>query len=143
MGSLPERGTLLGVRSWLLVGVVSATGCAKPCDPIAESPTAKRLGVVLEGGRVCKEDSLVVTLEYPEKKREELAPAYASELGKSGWNAELLSPATVLATRGGDTVLIVTGKDDKTRRVPFAVVRYCTDPRCRVMLEELAAELRR
>ncbi|MCE7975553.1 MAG: hypothetical protein DYG92_14730 [Leptolyngbya sp. PLA1] len=142
MGARAERGTLLDVRTWLLAVVVAAAGCQKPCDPIAESPTARRLGVVLDGGRVCKEDNLVVTVEYPDRKREELAGAYASALEKAGWKAEQVSPATVLATRDADTVFVVTGKDEKTRRVPFAVVRHCSDPRCRIMLEELAAELK-
>lgn len=142
MGARPERGTLLDVRTWLLFVAVAAAGCQEPCDPIADSPTAKRLGVVLDGGRVCKEDNLVVTVEYPGRRPEELAGAYARALVGSGWKAEQVSPAAVLATRDADTVFVVTGKDEKTRRVPFAVVRHCSDPGCRVMLEELAAQLR-
>lgn len=125
------------------LALLLVVGCSKPCEPRAESATAERLGVVLEGGRVCKEDNLVLTIEYPDAKHEELAATYVRGLSRAGWKAEATSPSAVFATRGADSVLVITGKDEKTRRVPFAVVRYCSDPRCRVMLEELASELRR
>ncbi len=122
---------------------VSLSGCAKPCDPITESATAKRLGIVLPGGRVCKEEKSVASIDYPSIKGEELASTYRSTLGSAGWSAELVSEGTLFATKDADTLFIVTGKKSKDRRVPFAVVRYCENPGCRAMLQELANAMKK
>ena len=129
---------------WLLFSsllVSSLFGCAKPCEPIPESDTVKRLGIVLEGGRVCKEEKSVATIDYPGAKEAELTSKYTAKLGADGWKAETPSPGTILATKADDTLFIITGKKSKDRRVPFAIVRYCEDEYCRKQLTELAAAM--
>jgi len=91
---------------------------------------------------VCKEDNLVVSVDYPDAKPDELAPRYVRSLQGAGWRVDAAGRAAVLATRAGDSVLVVTGRDEKERRVPFAVVRYCSDAECRARLEELARAMR-
>lgn len=132
--------TSTGMLFAVLLGA-SLFGCAKPCDPIPESETVKRLGIVLEGGRVCKEDKSVATIDYPSAKAEELTAKYTTKLGADGWKAESPSEGTILATKADDTLFIVTGKKSKDRRVPFAIVRYCEDEYCRKQLTELAAAM--
>lgn len=135
------RYTELGWLAGSLLLGTCVVGCAKPCDPIPESETVKRLGIVLEGGRVCKEDKSVATIDYPSAKPDELTSKYTTKLGADGWKAESPSEGTILATKAEDTLFIVTGKKSKDRRVPFAIVRYCEDSYCRKQLTELAAAM--
>ena len=118
-------------------------GCAKPCEPVPESDTVKQLGFVLPGGRVCKDEKSVATVDYPDAKAEALEGLHKDVLGKAGWSVENPSEGTLLAKRAGDTLFIVTGKKSKDRRVPFAVVRYCQDDGCREQLTALATAMKK
>jgi len=125
----------------LLVSILACTtiaGCAKPCDPIPESATVKRMGVVLEGGRVCKDEKSVASIDYPKMKADELSSTYQTTLSNAGWTVKAPSEGTLYAEKADDTLFIVTGKKSKERRVPFAVVRYCEDSYCRESLSKLA-----
>jgi hypothetical protein len=119
-----------------------AFGCAKPCDPISESPTAKRLGIVLDGGRVCKEDKSVATIDYPKTKADALTGMYKDKMSAAGWTVEIPADKILFMTHESDTLFIVTGTS-KDRRVPFAVVRYCEDEYCRKTLSELANAMKK
>jgi hypothetical protein len=136
------------LRTWLVLGALTSTfaaGCSKPCDDIGASADAKRLGIVLDGGRVCKEDKSVASIDYPDAKGDSLGETYKSALEKAGYTAELVdsSKKVVYATKGGDTVFAVTAEKSKERGVPFAVVRYCTEAYCRSSLKELADAMKK
>jgi len=127
------RGVLVS-----LLACTSVAGCAKPCDPIQESETVKRMGIVMNGGRVCKDQKSVASIDYPKIKGEELASTYQTTLTSAGWNVRAPSEGTLYAEKAEDTLFIVTGKKSKERRVPFAVVRYCENSYCRETLSKLA-----
>ncbi len=133
------------VLGGLAAAIGGATGCAKPCDGIAASEDAKRLGIVLDGGRVCSEDKSVASIDYPDAKGDALGQTYKAALEKSGYTAELVDSTkmVVYATKGGDVVFAVTAPKSKERGVPFAVVRYCTQDYCRASLKELADAMKK
>ena len=127
-----------------LTACAALTGCAKPCEGIAASTDAKRLGIVLDGGRVCNEDKSTATIDYPDVPAESLTDSYKTALEKAGWKAELAGKdGVVYATKDADTLFIVSGKKSKERGVPFAVVRYCTEDYCRKSLSELAEAMKK
>src|SRR6185369_17872632 len=98
------------------------SACANPCDPIPPSATAKSLGFILKGGRVCKEDKSVATVDYPDADADALVKQHKDALTKDGWRVETPSEGIVYATKGKNTLFIVTGKKSSDRRVLFAVV---------------------
>jgi hypothetical protein len=135
-------------RSALGAGIAVAAialGCqAKPCDPVPASETAKSLGIVLDGGRLCKEEREVADIEYPEAKSGEgLATLYTTTLGKAGWTSETPAEGTLLLTRGDDTLFIVTLTRSKQSNIPSAIVRYCQDAGCREQLTALAVAMKK
>lgn len=127
-----------GVAAMAIVLGLSVVGCAKPCDPIEASETAKRMGVVLAGGRMCKESRGVATIHYPGIEAQALEGKYQGDLTRAGWQAKVASPGVVYATKGEDTVFVVTGKNGRVRGVPFAVVNLCEAPGCREHLSGMA-----
>ena len=128
----------------VLVAAACLGGCAKPCHGITPSNDAKRLGIVLDGGRLCKEGRSVADIDYPDTSASALSGKYKSTLDKAGWKADATSSGGVIfATRASDTLFIVTGKKSKQRHVPFAVVRYCTQDSCRQMLSALFGAMKK
>jgi hypothetical protein len=120
-----------------------ASGCEKPCDGIPQSQTVKDLGFVFEGGRVCKDEKDVASVDYPGVDGEKLDDSHKEKLEKAGWKVEMPSDGTLLATKDKNTLFIVTGAKSSERGVPFAVVRYCQDEGCRKSLSELAAAMKK
>lgn len=118
-------------------GSIALAGCAKPCEPIPQSETTTRMGVVLEGGRMCKESRGTATVHYPGLETE-LSEKYQNELTAAGWQAKIASPGVVDATKGDDTVFVVTGKNGKLQKVPFAVISLCENSGCRERLSGMA-----
>lgn len=87
---------------------------------------------------MCKDERSVADIDYPSATASALPGKYKSALDKAGWNSSTASHGNILfATRAGDTLFIVTGKKSKERRVPFAIVRYCTRDSCRQSLDAL------
>jgi hypothetical protein len=123
--------------------VVAALGCAKPCDPIPMSATIKSLGFVLPGGRVCKDDKGVATVDYPDADAGELTNQHKTVLGKAGWKMDSPSEGVLLATKDKNTLFIVTGKKSADRRVPFAVVSYCQEESCKKRLTDIANAMKK
>lgn len=117
--------------------VVSA--CGKPCEPIPEGKDVKDLHLVLQGGRLCKDEKDVATIDYPEVKEAKLGELYTDAFSKAGWKTDSPSDKTYFFTKGDDALFIVTGTS-KDRRVPFAIVRYCHErsPGCQKSLSDLA-----
>lgn len=103
----------------------------------------KRLGFVLEGGRVCKDERSVATVDYPEADAAALTKKHEESLSGAGWKVETPSEGIVYATKDSDTLFIVTGKKSEDRKVPFAVVRYCENEGCRSQLSELAQAMKK
>jgi hypothetical protein len=133
-----------GALTAIALGLVAASaGCEKPCEPISESKVVKELGVVMEGGRVCKDEASVASVDYPGVDGDKLDDTYKEKLEKGGWKVEMPSDGTLLATKDANTLFIVTGAKSKERGVPFAVVRYCQDEVCRKSLSELAAAMKK
>jgi hypothetical protein len=133
---------LIGLACLGCASVWFLGGCAKPCEPIAESATAKRLGIVLDGGRVCKEDRSVATIDYPKVKADALPGMYKEKMSAAGWTVESPADKTLFMTHAADTLFVVMGTS-KDRSVPFAVVRYCEDEYCRKTLSELAEAMKK
>ena len=141
-------GAMAGsVKICLIFALVAASalgGCRKPCDGITPSADAKRMGFVLDGGRVCKEGKQVADVDYPDDSAGALPGKYKGALDKAGWKTDTTSHGDViLATRADDTLFIVTGKKSKQRRVPFAVVRYCSADYCRKSLTRLFTAMKK
>ncbi len=124
----------------VLAGALVA-GCSKPCDGITPSAEAKRLGVVLDGGKLCKEENEAVTIDYPDMS--DVQGGYKSALEKAGWTVETPSEGVVYATKDKDTLFVVGAKKSKERGVPFAVIRYCSEDFCRKTLRELADAMKK
>lgn len=116
-----------------------ATGCGgKPCAPVPQSDTVKSLGIVLDGGSLCKDEKSVATVEYPKDQAEKISALHKDSLTKAGWKVEVPSEGALLATRAADTLFIVTGKQSQESNFPFAVVRYCQNEGCRKSLTDVA-----
>jgi hypothetical protein len=129
--------------SLLPLSLAALAGCAKPCDPLPLSATVKSLGFVLDGGRVCKDEKSVATVDYPDANADALVKLHQDALTKAGWAVEVPSEGILYTTKAKSTLFIVTGKKSSDRRVPFAVVRYCLDEGCRKDLRELATAMKK
>jgi hypothetical protein len=135
----------------MLAGIVAivgslglVVGCGgKPCAPIPESATVKSLGIVLDGGSLCKDEKNVVNVEYPKEQAETISTLHKDALGKAGWKVESPSDGVLLATRASNTLFIVTGKQSQSSSFPFAIVRYCQDETCRKSLSDLANAMKK
>jgi hypothetical protein len=136
--SFEPRSTLENVFMRLMIGIVAlagslalVTGCSKKqCEPVAESAAVKSLGLVLPGGSLCKDDRGVVDIEYPKALAETLPAVHTEALGKAGWTVESMADRALLATRGGDTLFVMTFKETKESPFPMAIVRYCQTAAC-------------
>lgn len=143
---------VLGARLFpVLVVAACLGGCSKrnhgPCHGITPSNDAKRLGIVLTGGRVCKETGPTTRgtgcaaassadIEYPHTSASSLPGKYQSALNKAGWNSMGKSGNyAIFATRGSDAVLIEMGQKSPQRVVSFVDVSYCTNGDCSLELE--------
>lgn len=130
-------GAIIGLAT------LPALGCSKPCEPVTPSDTARRMGIVLEGARLCSEDRSVAALDYPDARGgEAVAAAYKTRLPVGGWKLETEAGGTMLFTREGDTLFIVTTDRTRERGVPYAAVRYCEDSDCRAELTALATAMK-
>lgn len=138
---MKRRSTWLG--GILLAVSALVSGCAKPCDPIPQSATVKSLGFVLEGGRVCKDEKSVASVDYPDADADALVKQHKDVLTKAGWTVETPSDGVLYTTKAKNTLFIVTGKKSSDRRVPFAIVRYCQDDYCRKDLRALADAMKK
>ncbi len=127
----------------LLVAAALAAGCAKPCDPIPTSSTIKSLGFVLEGGRVCKDEKSVATVDYPNADTSAMVKDHKDALTKAGWTVETPSEGVLFTTKAKNTLFIVTGMKSSDRRVPFSIVRYCQEDYCRKDLKALADAMKK
>lgn len=70
----------------LLAAALASTACNKP-EPCADIPSTKEsdaLGVVLDGGHLCKADSGVINVDY-DKDVGAVDDDYKSKLGDAGW----------------------------------------------------------
>jgi hypothetical protein len=122
----------------LMIGIVAlaaslalVTGCGKKqCEAIPESPALKSLGIVLPGGSLCKDDRGVADIEYPKDQAETLPEIHTAALGKAGWTVDPIADRAILATRGGDTVFVMTFKETQESPFPMAIVRYCQTAAC-------------
>ncbi len=113
-----------------LVMCLLAVGAAckpKPCDPVPPSESAKRLGIVLDGGRLCKDGGGVGTIEYPaNQKGAAILDGYKSKF--SSWKADPIDDHTLLLNNGeADGLFVLAWDSTKERDVPTAVVTYCVD----------------
>lgn len=115
------------------------SACGKPCDPIPEGKDVKDLKLVQAGGRLCKDEKDVATIDYPQVKEANVGTLYTDAFSKAGWKTESPSDKTYFFTKDDDALFIVTGTS-KDRRVPFAIIRYCHErgPGCQRSLSELA-----
>lgn len=116
---------------------VLSTACAKPCAPLPQSDTVKKLGVVLDGGNLCKDENDTYTIDYPKVSAKALQGTYSDGLGKNGWKTETATDYMLLATKDKDLLLVTTAGKSKERGVPFAVVKHCDDDVCSKSMREL------
>lgn len=132
-------GRRIGFIGVTVTALALLSACGKPCDPIPEGKDVKDLNLVLQGGRLCKDEKDVATVDYPQAKEANVGTMYTDAFSKAGWKTESPSDKTYFFTKGDDALFIVTGTS-KDRRVPFAIVRYCHDrgPSCQRSLSELA-----
>lgn len=106
-----------------------ATACSKP-EPCADIPGSKEsdaLGVVLDGGHLCKDDSGVINVDY-DKPVEKVDSDYLSKLGDAGWKGEKVSSgangSTSYFQKDKQRLLIVTLKNGD-RNVTTAIIKHC------------------
>jgi hypothetical protein len=125
-----------------LLSALSAACGSKPCATVAPSESAKKLGIVLDGGRLCKEDGDSAIIQYPESTAEALPAQYTGTLGKAAWKVDVDAGTTLLMTRDAETLFIVTVKD-KDSGLATAVVRHCADAGCREYLAGLAGAMKK
>jgi hypothetical protein len=118
--------------------LMGAVGCGKPCQPIPQSETVKRLGIVLDGGSLCKDEAEAATIDYAKVKGGALQGNYQEALTKGGWKTERATDYMLLATKDKDLLLVTTAGRSKDRGVPFAIVKYCVgDAICSKSMRDL------
>lgn len=122
----PVLLTLLALPLLLL-----ATGCEKPCSSVPSTKTVDRLGVLLDGGNLCKDESGVASIDYPKKSVDEIKKAYEDKLGGAGWKAEIPKESDklpiIIFSKGEEKVMVTIGKSGD-RHVTFALIKHCGDP---------------
>lgn len=112
-----------------LVALTAVAGCAeKPCESVAATEDVKRLDVLLDGGKLCKDEKGVASIDYPGKDIAAVKKQYEDELGGKGWKTEKnldsdKLPIVVFA-KDSDKVMVTIGKSSD-RRVTFAMVKHC------------------
>jgi hypothetical protein len=149
---IPPRGDDMtrefatGVSTWagLFALALLAVGCGpKPCSPVPASENVKRLGIVLDGGSLCKDEGNAVIVEYAAAGTDAaVLDMYSSGLGKAGWKTQVSGGGTALLTRDADTLFVATVVS-KDSGLPTAVVRHCADPSCREQLTALAENMKK
>ncbi len=118
------------VRFLPILGLVAlASACSKPepCQAIPDSEESKALGVVLDGGRLCKDDSGVFNIDY-EKSVDEVQSAYLSTLKGNGWKGEQVSEGPnggSLFFDNGEQKMLVTVLKNGDRNVTVAIIKHC------------------
>ena len=125
------------VRSLPLVAaalllVAGLTGCGeKPCEAISTTKDVKRLDVLLDGGKLCKDEKGVASIDYPGKDISAVKKLYEDELSGKGWKPDTAMdsdklPIVVFANDKGDKMMVTIGKSGD-RRVTFAMVKHCPE----------------
>jgi hypothetical protein len=115
--------------SILSLVLCAATACGeKPCESIPTTDAVKRLDVLLDGGKLCEDDSGVAWIDYPGKAVPDVRSTYVKHLEGKGWKAETAQESDKLPivsfSKGSDTVMVTIGKSSE-RRVTFVMVKYC------------------
>ncbi len=120
---------LSSLRPIVAFGLIAfASGCGKPepCQAIPGSDASDALGVVLDGGRLCKDGSGVFNIDY-EKPVEEVQAAYLSELKDKGWKGEKVSEGrnggSLFFDNGEQKMLVTVLKSE--RKVTVAIIKHC------------------
>jgi hypothetical protein len=103
----------------------SACSNKDPCDPVAPTLSAQQLGLVLEGGLVCGDEEMILTVDYPNVENgETLRALYRTSLESQGWTVEQgQTQSNMLAIRGQTTIIIVA-QENRERGVPTVIIRY-------------------
>ncbi len=113
----------------LVLALTPACNKPKPCAEIPATKESTALGVVLEGGRLCKAGSGVFNVDYEKKSPDEVDALYMKELGAAGWKGEKVSSgkngSTTLFDNGKNKMLLVSLKNSD-RHISVAVIKHCT-----------------
>ncbi|MGE0328281.1 MAG: hypothetical protein AB7K71_10160 [Polyangiaceae bacterium] len=111
----------------LVVALTPACGKPKPCADIPTTKEATALGVVLDGGHLCKADSGVINVDY-DKPLDQVDSDYMSKLSAAGWKGEKVSEgkngSSLFFDNGKNKLLVVTLKN-KDRNVSTAIIKHC------------------
>lgn len=114
------------ILTFVLCALVVACNKPEPCDPIPSSDESDALGVVLDGGRLCKDGSGVFNIDY-EKPVEEVQAAYLAELESKGWKGEKVSEGrnggSIFFDNGEQKMLVNVLRTD--RNVTVAIIKHC------------------
>lgn len=120
---MPVRALLLAT----LLACLTVGACSRksPCEPVQQDPASRTLGIVLDGGRVCSDEAMVITIDYPETETAEaLRERYRTTLPTQGWAVgQGESDSITVATRDERTLIIIA-MDNRDRGVPTAIIRY-------------------
>ena len=100
---------------------------AGACSDISSTKVTDKLGVVLDGGHLCKADSGVINVDY-DKPVEAVDAAYQSDLTDAGWKGDKVSEgkngSTSLFVKDKQKLLVVTLKNGD-RNVTTTMIKHC------------------
>ena len=110
----------------LVVLVLACAGCSKrPCEPTRATLESQRLGVILDGGRVCSDQDRVLTIDYPNiDDFIIMRDRYRVVLPSRGWTVEVGDSENVLVATREEMSVIIVAVENRERGVPTAIVRY-------------------
>ncbi len=119
------RTILPGALSAVMVFSLACPGCSKrPCEPARATLESQRLGVILDGGRVCSDEEQVLTIDYPRiDDVVALRDLYEANLPERGWTLSPGGSNVMVAEREEASIIIVT-MNNRDRGVPTAIIRY-------------------
>lgn len=113
------------------VALLGLAGCEKPCPSVSATKTVDRLGVLLDGGSLCKDEMGVASIDYAKKSVEEVKKGYEDKLGGAGWKAEIPKESDklpiIIFSKGEEKIMVTIGKSGD-RHVTFALIKHCGDP---------------